>query len=68
MLENNVNNNPYKMQFQAMSPQLAGQQQVPMQAVNPELLKPNVQDSYVANRAKASEDNNPFAVLGVGAA
>ena len=68
MLDNNVTNNPYKLQFQAVPPQSAGQQQVAMQAVNPELLKGNVQDSYVANRAKASEENNPFAMLGVGTA
>lgn len=35
----------------------AAQQQVAMQAVNPELLKENVQDSYVANRiGETTED------------
>ena len=50
MLDNNVNNKQQLLQFRALSPQQAAQQQVAMQAVNPELLKENVQDSYVANR------------------
>ena len=58
MLDNNVNNNKQQpIQFKALSPQQAAQQQVAMQAVNPELLKENVQDSYVANRiGETTED------------
>lgn len=69
MLDNNVNKNQQNMTFSAMSQaqlQSAGQP-VSMQAVNPELLRENVQDSYVSNRLKASEGTNPFAMLGVGA-
>ena len=57
MLDNNVNNKQQLLQFRALSPQQAAQQQVAMQAVNPELLKENVQDSYVANRiGETTED------------
>ena len=56
MFENNVNNKQ-KLQFQAMSPGQAQGQPVPMQAVNPELLKENIQDSYVANRVAESTDD-----------
>ena len=58
MLDNNINNNKQQpIQFKALSPQQAAQQQVAMQAVNPELLKENVQDSYVANRiGETTED------------
>ncbi|CDE42854.1 unknown [Clostridium sp. CAG:768] len=57
MLDNNVNNKQQLLQFRALSPQQAAQQQVAMQAVNPELLKENVQDSYVANRiGETAED------------
>ncbi len=47
-------NNP---QFSAVSPQQGNQPQVPMQAVNPELLKQNVQDTYVANRVSETTDD-----------
>lgn len=57
MLDNNINNKQQLLQFKAISPQQASQQQVAMQAVNPELLKENVQDSYVANRiGETTED------------
>ena len=57
MLDNNVNNKQKIPQFQAISMSQPGQQQVAMQAVNPELLKENVQDSYVANRlGETAED------------
>ena len=57
MLDNNVNNRQQLLQFKGISPQQAAQQQVAMQAVNPELLKENVQDSYVANRiGETTED------------
>ena len=57
MLENNVNNQQKLPQFQAINPQTAQGQQVPMQAVNPELLKQNVQDSYVSNRVSETTDD-----------
>lgn len=57
MLDNNIYNKQQVPQFKAVSPQQAGQPQVAMQAVNPELLKENVQDSYVANRiGETAED------------
>ena len=62
MLNNNVNNTQQRMQtqFQSLTPQQQEQlrQQITMQAgVNPELLKENVQDTYVANRvANTTED------------
>ncbi len=57
MLDNNIYNKQQVPQFKAVSPQQAGQPQVAMQAVNPELLKENVQDSYVANRiGETTED------------
>ena len=60
MLENNINSSQQKQQFQAINPSQmpqAGQQQVAMQAVNPELLKENVQDTYVANRLSENADD-----------
>ena len=57
MLENNVNNSNQFPQFQAINPQTLQGQQVPMQAVNPELLKQNVQDSYVSNRVTETTDD-----------
>ena len=57
MLDNNIYNKQQKLQFKAVSPQQAGQSQVAMQAVNPELLKENVQDSYVANRIGETADD-----------
>lgn len=63
MLNNNVNSQQLKQlqaQFQALTPEQQEQlrQQVAMQAnVNPELLKGNIQDSYVGNRvANTTED------------
>ena len=57
MLDNNIYNKQQKPQFKAVLPQQAAQPQVAMQAVNPELLKENVQDSYVANRiGETAED------------
>ena len=68
MFENNVNNNKQKLPFQAMSPGQAPGQQVPMQAVNPELLKENIQDSYVANRVSESTDDPKTMLLTAGVA
>ena len=73
MSGNNINPNTQYPQFLALSQaQLAAQQnsqqQVAMQAVNPELLNQTVQDSYVSNRVKASQDTNPLVTLGVGSA
>ncbi len=57
MLENNVNNQQKLPQFQAINPQTAQGQQVPMQAVNAETLRQNVQDSYVSNRVSETTDD-----------
>ena len=38
-----------------------------MQGIDPEKVKQSVDNSYLANRARASEETNPFAMLGVGA-
>lgn len=67
MFENNVNNKQ-KLQFQAMSPGQAQGQPVPMQAVNPELLKENIQDSYVANRVAESTDDPKTMLITAGVA
>lgn len=67
MFENNVNNKQ-KLQFQAMSPGQAQGPQVPMQAVNPELLKENIQDSYVANRVSESTDDPKTMLITAGVA
>lgn len=70
MLDKNYINNQQLPQFQAVTPQpQAGQQvqsEVAMQAVNPELLKQNVQDSYVANRLSENSED-PMANLYTGA-
>ncbi len=57
----NINDKYQTPQFQAITPQPQSQQ-VPMQAVNPELLKDNVQDTYVANRLSESAED-PKAML-----
>ena len=62
MLDKNYINNQQGPQFQAVNPTTAQGGQVPMQAVNPELLKQNVQDSYVANRLGENAED-PEAVL-----
>lgn len=61
MLDNNVyNQQQLQTQFKSLTPQQQEQlrQQIAMQAgVNPELLKENAQDTYVANRvANTTED------------
>lgn len=63
MLDNNVNKYPnYNQQFQAVQPNI-GQRQVPMEAqIDPELLKENVQDTYVANRV-ANTTDDPKAMM-----
>lgn len=64
MLDNEVNKKTGNTQFLALSQQQAmnAQNQPAMQAVNPELLKENIQDTYVANRvAETTED--PKAML-----
>lgn len=68
MYENNVNNNKQMLPFQAMSAGQTPGQQVPMQAVNPELLKENIQDSYVANRVSESTDDPKTMLLTAGLA
>ena len=61
MLDNNVQKQQQaQMQFQSLTPQQQEQlrQQITMQAgVNPELLKENVQDTYVANRVSNTTDD-----------
>lgn len=62
MLDNNVQKQQQaQMQFQSLTPQQQEllRQQIAMQAGNPELLKENIQDTYVANRvSKTTEDPN----------
>lgn len=53
-------NSQYNVAMQAGTP-------LQMQGVDKEKLKQSVDNSYLANRAKASEETNPFAMLGVGA-
>ncbi len=59
MLDNDVNQKQKIPQFQSMSQaqSLSAQQQQAMQAGNPELLKQNIEDSYVANRVSESADD-----------
>ncbi len=59
MLDNDVSKKQQIPQFQAMSQMQAANsgQQPNMQAVNPELLKENIQDSYVANRVSETTDD-----------
>ena len=59
MLDNNIYKNQQIPQFQAMSQTQSQntQQQQAMQASNPELLKQNIQDSYVANRVSETTDD-----------
>lgn len=61
MLDNNVyNQQQLQTQFKSLTPQQQEQlrQQIAMQAgVNPELLKENVQDTYVANRVSNTTDD-----------
>lgn len=59
MLDNNYQNKIQNQQFGTLSQQQAQTSpgQPPMQAVNPELLKENIQDSYVANRLSEDADN-----------
>jgi len=64
MLDNNVNKNQ-QIPYQAMSPGQLNQQCVPMEAgvpANPELLKENIQDTYVANRVSETTED-PKAML-----
>lgn len=58
---NNIYNPQQNPQFAALAPQQSAmlQQQPSMQAVNPEMIRGNVQDSYVANKLpNAVEDPN----------
>lgn len=64
MLDKNVNQN--QIPYQAVQPADLNQQGVPMQAgipANPELLKEDIQDTYVANRV-ANTTDDPKAMLG----
>lgn len=53
-------NSQYNVAMQAGVP-------VQMQGIDAEKVKKSVDNSYLANRAKASEETNPLAMLGVGA-
>ena len=67
MLDNNVNKNQ-QIPYQAMTPGQLNQQGVPMEAgipANPELLKEEIQDSYVGNRVSETTDD-PKAMLYTG--
>ena len=70
MLDKNYVSNQHLPQFQGVTPYpqagQQGQSDVAMQAVNPELLKQNVQDSYVANRLSENSED-PKATLYTGA-
>ena len=68
MFDNNVNQ---QIPFQTLRQQQIAQPQVPMQAVgmenvNPELLRENIQDTYVANRVADTTDD-PKAMMGTAA-
>lgn len=66
MLDNNVNQN--QIPYQAVQPADLNQQGVPMQAgipANPELLKEDIQDTYVANRV-ANTTDDPKGMLWTG--
>jgi len=73
MVANSVNQN---INQQVMHPQQFNNgAQIPMAAQQfgtvgeyPDIINQTVQDSYMANRVKASQDSNPLAVAGVGTA
>lgn len=54
-------NSQYNVAMQAGMP-------VQMQGLDAEKVKHSMDNSYLANRARASEETNPFAMLGVGGA
>ena len=68
MLDNNVNKNQ-QIPYQAITPGQLNQQGVPMEAgiqANPELLKEEIQDSYVGNRvAETTSDLKGMAYTGL---
>lgn len=71
MLDNNVNQKQQlQTQFQSLTPQQQEmlKQQLAMQAgINPELLKENIQDTYVANRVNdVAENTSPYTIAAVG--
>lgn len=68
MVDNIQGKNPYiNQQFGMVQPSQIQGGQVPMQAeINPEILKENVQDSYVANRV-ANTTDDPKAMMGTAA-
>lgn len=57
MLESGKLQNMQNTQFQAVTPPQGGEPQVPMQAVNPELLKENIEDTYVVNRLTGEKED-----------
>ena len=67
MLDNNVNQNQ-QIAYQALQAGLPEANQVPMEAAiqaNPELLKENIQDSYVGSRVSETTED-PKAMLKTG--
>lgn len=66
--ENSKVKNPPFAQFVNDSQLNPAYQQFGANAQYPEIINQTVQDSYVANRVKASQDANPLAVAAVGSA
>lgn len=65
MLDNNVNKNQQQIAYQAMQTGAPDVNSVPMEAgiqANPELLKEEIQDTYVANRVSQTTED-PKAML-----
>lgn len=65
-----VLNNKKNINFQqgATVPQFQSQTAMQGAPVDKEAIRQTVDNSYIANRARASQDNNPLAVAGLGAA
>lgn len=65
-----VLNNKKNINFQqgATVPQFQSQTAMQGAPVDREAIRQTVDNSYIANRARASQDNNPLAVAGLGAA
>ena len=63
-----VVNNKKNINFQQMATVPQYTNQTAMQGAQGDAIKQSVDNSYIANRARASQDNNPVAVAGLGAA
>lgn len=68
MVSNNIYNPKYNVPMQALGQSQPGG--IPMQAIDGQVVKQTVDNSYISNRVKAStgEDENPLATLGLTAA